>query len=61
MSMKGMEDQKKDFGPPVPIVTIFDYDESETETGNEEASDTEDTFSVEELENAVFVDLDDGE
>ena len=40
-------------------MTIFDFDESETETDHGEASDTDDTFSVEELENAVFTD--DGE
>ena len=45
--------------PPI-IVTNFDSDESETETDHEEASDTEDTFSVEELENALFTELEDG-
>ena len=41
--------------PPI-IVTNFDWDDSETETDHEEASDTDDTFSVEELENALFTD-----
>ena len=46
--------------PPI-IVTNFDSDdERETETDHEEASDTDDTFSVEELENALFPELDDG-
>ena len=43
------------------IVTNFDSDESETETDHEEASDTDDTFSVEELENALLTELDDGD
>ena len=42
------------------IVTNFDSDESETEIDHEEASDTDDTFSVEELENALFTELEDG-
>ena len=47
--------------PDLPIVTVFDYDESETESNHGEDSDTDDTFSVEELESAVFAELDDGE
>lgn len=43
----------------LPIITIFDYDESETETDHEDHEDTDHTLSLEELENAVF-ELDDG-
>ena len=42
------------------IISNFDSDESETEIDHGEASDTDDTFSVEELENALFTELDDG-
>ena len=41
-------------------LSIIDSDESETEKDHEEASDTDETFSVEELENALFAELDDG-
>ena len=44
----------------LPIITIFDYDETETETDNQDPEDTDDTLSVEELEDAVF-DVDGGE
>ena len=56
-----MENKKNEESPRPPIVTIFDFDESETETDHGEASDTDDTFSVEELENALFTELEDGE
>ena len=41
-------------------LSIIDSDESDTEKDHEEASDTDETFSVEELENALFAELDDG-
>ena len=41
-------------------LSIIDSDESETEKDHEEASDTDETFSVEELENTLFAELDDG-